>query len=102
MNLKREKYTENTVKEVIEETIYLHDNDYERMLNNLNRTDKKILIGLAFSDQIPLKDQFSFKNDLNATSTVFSGLKRLSRDGIINKLSVYEFDNPFFKLWLIK
>ena len=98
MRLEREKYSENTIKE----TIYLHDNDYERMWNNLNRTDKKILIGLAFSDQSPLKDQFSLKNDLNATSTVFSGLKRLSQNGIINKLSVYEFDDPFFKQWLIK
>lgn len=102
MRLEREKYTENTIKETIEETISLHDNDYERMWNNLNRTDKKILIGLAFSSQSPLKDQFSLKNNLNATSTVFSGLKRLSQNGIINKLSNYEFDDPFFKQWLIK
>jgi len=102
MRLERESYSENTIRETIEETILLHDNDFERMWNNLNKTDKKILIGLAFSSLSPLKDQFSLKNDLNATSTVFSGLKRLSQNGIINKLVVYEFDDPFFKQWLIK
>jgi hypothetical protein len=102
MRLERGKYNENTIKETIEETILLHDNDYERMWNTLNRTDKKILIGLAFSFQSPLKEQFNIKNDLNATSTVFSGLKRLQQNGIINKLSTYEFDDPFFKQWLIK
>ena len=102
MRLEHESYTDNIIKDTIEQTILLHDNDFERMWNNLNRTDKKILIGLAFSDISPLKDQFSLKNDLNATSTVFSGLKRLSQNGIINKFSGYEFDDPFFKQWLIK
>jgi hypothetical protein len=102
MRLERESYTDNIIKDTIEETIFLHDNDFERMWNNLNMTDKKILIGLAFSGISPLKDQFSLKNDLNATSTDFNGLKRLSQNGIINKLLWYEFDDPFFKQWLIK
>jgi hypothetical protein len=101
MRLERENLSENTVSDTINETILLHDNDFERMWNNLNNTDKKILIGLVFDSQNPLKEQFTLKNNLNATSTVFSGLKRLSKSGIIYKSTVYEFDDPFFKQWLL-
>jgi hypothetical protein len=100
MKLERVHYTEKIIKETIEDTVLLHDNDFERLWNNLNNTDKKILIGLLFDGQSPLKEQFTLKNNIKATSTVFSGLKRLLRSGIINKTTAYEFDDPFFKLWL--
>lgn len=100
MKLERESYTQNTIKETIDNTVQLHDNDFERLWNNFNSTDKKILIGLLFDGQSPLKEQFAIKNNIKATSTVFSGLKRLLRSGIINKTTIYEFDDPFFKLWL--
>jgi uncharacterized protein len=101
MKLEREKYSESIINETITDTIHLHDNDFERMWNNMNNTDKKILIGLSVDAQSPLKEQFATKNDLKATSTVFSGLKRLSKSGIIYKSDVYEFDDPFFKQWLL-
>jgi len=100
MKLERKAYFENIINETIIETIQLHDNDFERLWNNMNNTDKKILIGLSVDAQNPLKEQFATKNDIKATSTVFSGLKRLSRAGIIYKSDQYEFDDPFFKEWL--
>jgi len=102
MKLEREIYNENTIAQTIEETVRLHDNDFERLWNNLNNTDKKILIGLIVNGKSPLKEQFTTQNNIKATSTVFSGLKRLLRSGIINKTTGYEFDDPFFKLWLTK
>ena len=101
MRLERQEYHVNTIKDTIEDTIRLHDNDFERLWNNLNTTDKKILIGLADDSKSPLKEQFSLKNNLKATSTVFSALKRLSLSGMIYKTTVYEFDDPFFKEWLL-
>lgn len=100
MRLERGAYQEAIIHETINETILIHDNDFERIWSNLNQTDKKILIGLSLS-QAPLKTQFNTQNDIQATSTVFSGLKRLCQNGIIYKSEVYEFDDPFFKQWLI-
>lgn len=101
MRLEKEDYQEGIIRETIQDTIILHDNDFERIWNNLNQTDKKILIGLSSGSQSPLQEQFSVQNDIKATSTVFSGLKRLCQNGIIYKSDKYEFDDPFFKQWLI-
>lgn len=91
------------VKEAMNEIIHHHDMDYERLWNKINRTDKKILIGMSLSDSAPLSAEFSRKNFSSATSTVFSGLKRLTGEGLIIKTERgYEIDDPFFKKWIEK
>lgn len=97
MYLDRNKYSEHMLSEVIQEIIALHDNDYERLWNNLNQTDKKVLISLALEGSGLLSN----KANLGATSTTFSALKRLTQQGVIIKEKQHEFDDPFFKQWLI-
>jgi hypothetical protein len=83
------------------ELIRMHDIDYERMWFNFNKTDKKLLIGLAFSDDSPLSDTFGRQWDIGATSTVFSSLKRLMSSGFVTRVDKnYEIDDPFFRMWL--
>jgi len=95
------KPTEDPVGKTVSELIRLHDMDYERLWNTLNKTDIKILIGMASSDLSPLSEAFSQVYQPGASSTIFSALKRLARDGFILKsTSGYEIDDPFFKRWI--
>jgi hypothetical protein len=98
----RNKITEvNPVSEALNELIAMHDIDYERWWLALNRTDKKLMIGLTLSPTTPLSESFYRKYDLGAPSTVFSSLKRLMEKGYINKIeSKYDLDDPFFRVWL--
>lgn len=99
--LNGEEKTENPVREAVSEIIRHHDMDYERLWNRINRTDKKILIGMSLSDAAPLSDEFSRKYFSSAVSTVFSGLKRLALEGLVIKTERgYEIDDPFFKRWI--
>ena len=102
MKIEREQDSEYIVQSTISDIILMHDNDFDRIWSNFNNTDKKILIGIAFSDSKLLTDEFKSKNNLNASSTVFSGLKRLQEKGVLLKTDSYEFDDPFFKEWIVK
>ena len=92
MALERGAYTENMVNETIESIVMLHDNDFERLWNTYNHTDKKVLIDLAFAQT----------DKTSAPSTVFSALKRLTQKGIVIKSKRYEIDDPFFKKWIVQ
>jgi hypothetical protein len=98
--LEREVYSENIVKEVIDNIIMLHDNDFERLWNNFNNTDKKVLIELAFEKADLLTVPVLHKNAC-AASTIFSALKRLTVKGVLIKTEKYEIDDPFFRNWII-
>jgi len=100
MLIEREGHTDLVVNNSIEELVLMHDIDYERLWNTLNQTDKKILIGIIHETNSPLKEEFSRKISVLATSTVFSGLKRLVEQGYLIKRDKYELDDPFFKHWL--
>ncbi|HLO59609.1 MAG TPA: ATP-binding protein [Bacteroidales bacterium] len=93
---------ENPVHEGIAGILKSHDIDYERLWGTFNNTDKKLLIGMAESDLSPLSDAFIKKYDIGASSTVFSSLKRIIRNGYITKFeNRYEIDDPFFTRWII-
>lgn len=93
----------DVIKIASNEIVLSHDNDYERLWNNLNRTDMRILNGMSESDISPLSDEFSRLFGTGAASTVFSTLKRLNQKGILIKEgSVYKIDDVFFKKWIIK
>jgi AAA+ ATPase superfamily predicted ATPase len=98
--LERRSYTENMIAETIEDVILLHDNDFERLWNNFNNTDKKVLIELAFEQTNLLSAPVLYKK-ANASSTIFSALKRLTEKGVLIKIEKYEIDDPFFRNWIV-
>jgi hypothetical protein len=100
-DLERNEPEANGVKQALNELTSTHDMDYERLWNNFNKTDKKLLIGLASSSFAPLSESFNRTYGTGATSTVFSSLKRLMINGyVIKNDTKYEIDDPFFKIWL--
>jgi hypothetical protein len=98
--LKQEEYNEKMIDHVVEEIIQLHDNDFERLWNNFNNTDKKILIDLAFEQTNLCSVSVLYKNG-SASSTVFSALKRLTQKGVLLKIKKHEIDDPFFRNWIV-
>jgi len=98
--LEREGYSENIVNETVENVILLHDHDFERLWNNFNNTDKKVLIDLAFQ-QANLLSASVLNKSTSASSTIFSALKRLTKKGILIKAEKYEIDDPFFRNWIV-
>jgi hypothetical protein len=100
--LVRSGFSPGIVETAANEIVKSHDNDYERLWNNFNRTDMMVLNGMSASYISPLSDEFSRVFGTGATSTVFSTLQRLSHKGIILKEgSVYNIDDPFFKRWIV-
>lgn len=83
----------NLVEQAIVQQVREHDLDYERLWNNLNRTDRGILKDIVFGKDI-------LANRLNPTSTTYSGLKRLLKAGIVIRDERYTLEDPFFARWL--
>ncbi len=97
----QKSYIENPVAESVNDLIAMHELDYERWWMALNKTDKKLLIGLSLLGIAPFSEAFYRKYDIGAPSTAFSSVKRLMENGYINKVgSKYEMDDPFFSQWL--
>jgi uncharacterized protein len=81
----------------------VHDLDYQRFWQNLNQTDKKILLIIAKGYKNMLAQSTLRQMGIASTSTLYSGLKRLTQQGyIIKENEKYELDDPFFKIWLLK
>lgn len=78
----------------IDQIVTSHGLDYERLWANFNRTSKWILQQLASGK--PLQD------GSHPTSTVYSALKRLQKDGYAIYSDRYEIEDPFFKEWISK
>lgn len=94
---------EDPVLTAVEQIIEFHNVDYERWWNSLNRTDMKVMIGLTFSDDLPMSKEFFHRFDIGSSSTVYSSLKRLLRNGYLVKVKeYYEIDDPFFKHWIFR
>jgi hypothetical protein len=100
MNLERNSFFENIVNKTIEGIIQQHDNDFERLWNTFNNTDKNVLIEVAFEQANMLSSAALYKKT-SASSTIFSALKRLTVKGILIKTKHYEIDDPFFKNWIV-
>ncbi len=99
----RNGFSSDIIDKASEDIVFSHDNDYERLWNNFNRTDMMVLNGMSLTDISPLSDEFSRIFGTGATSTVFSSLKRLTHKGILFKEgSIYKIDDVFFKMWIIK
>jgi len=95
--LSPEKQIDNAVAGLVQ----VHDIDYERLWQTQNQTDKKVLIALSLQKQNILSEPVIRQYGLPATSTVFSCLKRLMKQGyVIKSGSFYELDDPFFAQWI--
>ncbi|MDR3000090.1 MAG: ATP-binding protein [Fibromonadaceae bacterium] len=91
--LEKEKYKKDMLLLIVQNITAIHNMDYERLWNAIKQTDKKILIALAMQEKP--------SGILSPTSTIYSGLSRLIERGYIVKNTHYEFDDPFFKNWII-
>lgn len=90
-----------SVEIAFSDLIKMHDIDYERLWNSMNKTDQKLLIGLAASSSAPMSEMFLRNYGLGATSTAFSSQKRLIKQGyIIKNRKTVEIDDPFFAAWI--
>ena len=84
----------NPIETAIEHIIMVHGLDYERIWMNFNKTSKWILQKLA--------SEKSLHNGEYRTSTIYSALKRLQRDGYVIYSDHFELEDPFFKEWILK
>jgi len=91
--LEKEKYKKEMLPLIIRNIMTIHDADYERLWSTISKTDKKILLDLAFDGKLP--------SAYFPQSTIYSGLARLIARGYIIKDKSYEFDDPFFKNWIV-
>ncbi len=90
-----------SIDKVVKKIVQSHDNDFERLWGMLTKTEMKVMISLAESNDSPLKDEIRTKYNLGATSTVFSALKKLILHGFVLKTSGgYEIEDPFFGEWI--
>jgi len=83
---------ENPLECAVKHIVTTHGLDFERLWMHQNRTNKWILQRLS-ADQ-------SINNGEYRTSTVYSALKRLQKDGFVIYTERYELEDPFFKRWI--
>ncbi len=92
---------EDIVRKTIQQVVQKHDNDYQRLWQNLNNTDRKLLKGLAFFNLSPLTSEFGVKVGIQSTSTVLSSLKRLTQKAYLIKIEKkHKIEDPFFANWI--
>lgn len=87
--------SEDVVKLAIRQQVEEHDLDYERLWVTMKRTDRMILTLLANKIN-PLTERNI------PTSTAFSAIKRLVKQGYVIKSDSYELEDPFFGQWILR
>ena len=90
-----ENLIDGVVGEAISKIVRTHDLDFERLWLNFNRTDRSIMTKLS-------KGVNPLQNRQVATSTSFSGIKRLMKNGYVIRVNDYEIEDPFFKEWILR
>lgn len=85
--------TEDVVQKSIAALVTMHDLDYERLWQTMNRTDRYTLRQLS-------QQQHPLANRTQATSTSYSSLVRLMKLGYVVKTDRYEIEDPFFLQWI--
>ena len=86
---------DGVVGDAISKIVRTHDLDFERLWLNFNRTDRSIMLSLS-------KGNNPLQNRQVATSTSFSGIKRLMKAGYVIRVNDYEIEDPFFREWILK
>lgn len=85
--------TVDPFQSAIENIVSSHSLDYERLWMGINRTKRWVLQRLASS--------LSIQTGEYRTSTVYSALRRLQKDGFVIYSDRYELEDPFFQQWII-
>ena len=78
----------------INHIVLSHGLDYERLWMSFNRTNKWIFQSLAQNRALQTGDF--------PTSTIYSALKRLQKNGYVIYSDHYEIEDPFFKEWILR
>jgi hypothetical protein len=86
--------TTDPLQKAIDHIVMTHGLDYERLWMNFNRTNKWILQRLASKKPLQSGEY--------RTSTIYSALKRLQKDGYVIYSDHYELEDPFFKEWILE
>ena len=84
--------TEDAVTAAIEHIVRSHGLDYERLWMGFKRTNRWILQRMAESKP--------FQTGEYRTSTIYSALKRLQKEGHVIYSDRYELEDPFFREWI--
>ena len=88
--MKYQKINDDVVRKAVDALVSMHDLDYERLWQNLNRTDRFTLKQLVLNRQ-PLQ------NRNQATSTSYSSLLRMIKSGIVVRSTHYEVVTIFIR-----
>lgn len=91
--MKYQKIKEEVVPKAIKALVTMHDLDYERLWQNLNRTDRFTLKQLVMNRQ-------PMQNGSQASSTSYSSLLRMMKSGLVVRSTHYEVEDPFFRQWI--
>ena len=86
--------TEDVFKAAIDHIVISHALDYERLWMGFKRTNRWILQCLAAGK--------SLSSGEYRTSTVYSALKRLQKDGYVIYSNRYEIEDPFYRQWILE
>ena len=87
--------TEETgiVESAVRQLTEIHDLDFERIWQNLNNTDKRIMQTLCRGKRL-------VEGCSLPSSTVYSAIKKLIKAGYIIRTEGYELEDPFFRRWI--
>ena len=93
----------NPVTAAVNQILMNHDHDFERLWYSQNKTDKKLLIGMATTDFQPTSSNFLRESHINSTSTAQSSLSRLTDAGMLLKTKRgYHIEDPFLSEWIYR
>ncbi|MCQ2311200.1 MAG: hypothetical protein MJZ64_05560, partial [Paludibacteraceae bacterium] len=76
----------------VDQIVETHNLDYERLWFSLNRTCKWILQRLATGRPLQTNEYH--------TSTIYSALKKLQREGFVIYTTQFEIEDPYFKYYI--
>ena len=84
---------EDPFQAALDHIVLSHTLDYERLWMGLNRTNRWIMYQLASGQSLQTGEY--------RTSTVYSALKRMQREGYVIYADHYELEDPFFRQWIL-
>ena len=83
----------NAVPAAIDHIVKSHGLDYERLWMGVNRTNRWILRQLAMGGKLDTGER--------STSTIYSAVKHLQKDGYVIYSDRYELEDPFYRKWIV-
>ena len=85
--------TDDVLQAAIDHVVLSHSLDYERLWMGFKRTNRWIMQRLASGKPLQSGEY--------RTSTVYSALKRLQKDGYVIYSDRYELEDPFYRQWIL-